>query len=352
MARQPNIFPSPEHVQPLSEKSEPIAEHMRSRMPFATQDVPDVLFLGHEKREPTEQEIVLLNKTQEVVDAFLKPFCEHPPSSIAMEHVRILKPISPDSAQMFPQKNCSGRVGTYLNITLPQFNTEVPEGARNFLHTAIHEFIHAKASMLWQVGERTMKQVTGFSVITAQTPNLQTGKIPVGDMFFVALNEALTEHITTMIFAELYASDWYQTQFHDNEKRTEEVREQYIALHALRDEEISGMIRYHGKQIGVIISYENERKILEILIQRIATELGLPRQEVLSLCITDFCNGTMQHIRPILQKVFGDDALRMLAIWQLHRPEMIRDLRAYLTERDSNIRAIIANNYLTNYKEN
>lgn len=351
MPRQPQIFPSPEHVQSLSEKDQTAAEYMRSRMPFATRDVPDVLFPGYEKREPTEQEIILLYVTEEYVNDFFDSACEHPPSSIAMEHVRILEPISPESEKTFSHENCTGRVGTYLNITLPQYNERAPEGARAFIHTAIHEFVHAKAATRWSVGERTMKQVTGFSVITARTPHAQTGKIPVGDMFFVALNEALTERITANIFAKIFASEWYQTQFSEREKLTEEIREQYAALLSLHDAEISGIIRMKDRQIGVVVAYDNERKILDTLIQCLSHTLKRTYTEILSLCIVDYCNGTMQHIRPLLREAFGNDALKVLALWQPHHPDMARDLRAYLTERDPDIREIIANNYLTNYGE-
>ncbi|MFI3157603.1 MAG: hypothetical protein QX199_15755 [Methylococcaceae bacterium] len=342
------IFPNPKQVRALTPKSEAYAEKLRSFMPPQELTDSGEIPPGYELRRPNEEERQLMMKAEQFLDETFRFFSVAPPE-IHLPSLCILQKKEEDSHSMSSPAIISGHIDMHLQMMLTQFNPQLPDGARRFLHIVLHEFTHAKSKNLWTIGRKTTRRTSGLDVVTEhfQTDSSQLDSDVSNARFFIALNEAITETLTILTCESLLSSSWFRETYGENEERTRAQREKYCAENDIYDAEIVAVSQDSNGEPQSALSYKNERIVLSFLLDRIAQESTIPRQDVFRLFVQDYAEGTMERTKPLLRATFGPDILRVLAVWTPNELQTDESIYLYLKEKDPNIRDIMANNYLT-----
>ncbi|MFI3157604.1 MAG: hypothetical protein QX199_15760 [Methylococcaceae bacterium] len=346
------MFSSPEQVQAVTPKSEPIARGVRAMMPGPTSTNPGFEFPGYEKRPPTEQEKDFIDRADRAVDDALRAFGIYNVPGIDAAEIRIHERLSqaPSMKEPFYSAVPLGHTSVFYDISLSAFRADRHDGARMFLHAAIHEFFHAKSNNRWNIGEKTQRRISGFHSTLSRTTTDERGRLAMdpAEDFFVGLTEAMTEMLTVIACEKLFATPWFQKTQRRGEARTASMREAYAKAHHASDAMIVKVSQNESGVVEGLTPYFMEQFTLKLIMLRISDAQKIPYNTVLKIFITDYIAGTMEHIKPLLRDTFGPDVLRVLSVWT---PATLSgegdDLFFYLKETNPHVRDVMANNYLT-----
>ncbi len=342
------IFPNPKYVKALTSKSEVHANELRAFMPsdtfFDSGETPP----GYERRQPTETEQHLMRQAEQFLDETFRFFSLTTPA-ISFPSICILQKKDEDTGTAPFSETILGNIDMHSQITLASFRPQLPDGARTFLHIALHEFTHAKSKNLWTIGRKTTRRTSGFDRIMehVHVDSSETSKLISQEHLFVALNEAMTETLTVLTCESILASPWFQETYGEDEEKTKMQRDEFCIANTIYDAEIAASFQDSNGEMHHAVSYKNVRIVLSFLFARIAQHHTIPRQDVFRFFVQDYAEGTMERIKPLLRATFGPDILRVLSVWMPGEIENDQSIIDYLKEKDPNIRDIIANNYLT-----
>ncbi len=346
------MFSSPEQVKALTPKSESIARGVREMMPSPTSKNPGFEFPGYEKRLPTEQEKDFIDRADRAVDDALRMFGMYNVPGIDTAEIRIHERRAQNTSVKEPFHSAVplGHTGVFYDMSLSAFRADRHDGARMFLHSAIHEFFHAKSNNRWNIGVKTQRRISGFNSVLSRTVPDEQGRLtmnPTADLF-IGFTEAMTETLAVLTCEKLFATPWFQKTQRRNESRTASLRKAYAESHHASDAMIVKISQNDAGAVEGLIPYFTEQFALKLMMLRISDTLKIPYNTVLKTFVVDYIAGTMEHIKPLLRQTFGPDILRVLSVWT---PAKLsgegNDLFLYLKATDPKTRDVMAKDYLT-----
>lgn len=306
-------FPSSDQIIALPPvENEEMADIIRKQMFAQRSGVAMKGVRGYESREATSEEREILDKCEQYVDAFFSSIGQKNTPKITMERIQIFQRergfIKSDSSSVH-----FGRVGFFSNIELRGIDKSSLTPARTFLHSAVHEFIHAKAQNRWKIGASTTRNISGFKSLVSGVEN--STLIPKA-AYFQGLNEAMTETIAILVCDDLFRSSWFQKFYGVQEKKTKEIRFAHCNHNNCDDAAIVEVAVGQSGETVPIIAYEYEQQALSLLFKQISERLNIPLPQVFLTFFTDYSEGTLKRIKPLLRKAFGPNMLRLLAVWR------------------------------------
>ncbi len=343
------IFPNPEQVRALTPKSERSAQSIRDAMPFSSiypwESQPSDL----EKREATPEESFLMRKAEESIDTVFAHVGYSDTAAIGMEHVRILNPSRGEEGTQDFVEHTTGFIDSFSHIVLKAFDAKATDGTREFLKTAVHEFIHAKSKNRWTIGEKTLRQICGFRQTIGRNVsfNLEESRLVPTEVLFTAFNEAMTETLAVLVRDELFTSSWYVSTLRERERRSADERAEYAEQYGISEGAIGAMTEGPDGNMRGHVSYPFEQQALRTMMVRIANLSQMMTSDVVKAFHADYMEGTMKRVIPLLHTAYGPDILRVLAAWKTEDSEEAQSLLLqYLQEQNPQERDALAKEYL------